>query len=139
MKRAVYALVSGLVMWALVATLLNRGLRLGFPGYAAAEPTLIFTLGMKVSRLILAALASLAAGAVAGWMVPSRRGLPWLLGAIILAAFLPVHVQLWTRFPAWYHLTFLGTLVPLVVLGAKIRGQGTGDRLEEKQKHLAAS
>ena len=128
MKRAVYALVAGLVMWALVATLLNRGLRLGLPGYAAAEPTLAFTLGMKVARLILGALSSLAAGAVAGWIAASRRGLPWLLGAIILAAFIPVHVQLWAKFPAWYHLTFLGTLVPLVVLGAGMARQSTARR-----------
>ena len=133
MKRAIYALVAGLVMWALVATLLNRVLRLALPGYAAAEPTLIFTLTMKVARLILAALASLAAGATAGLIAPARKGVPWLLGAIILAAFIPVHVQLWAKFPVWYHLTFLVTLVPLVVLGAKIRPQAIGHRPQESQ------
>lgn len=120
MKRSILALVAGLALWALVATLLNRGLRAGLPGYALAEPTLTFTLGMKVARLILAALASLAAGATTGRIAPSRRGLPWLLGAIILTAFIPAHVQLWARFPVWYHLVFLGTLVPLVALGAAL-------------------
>lgn len=139
MKRAIYALVSGLVMWALVATLLNRGLRLALPGYAAAEPTLIFTLTMKVARLILAALASLAAGAIAGLIAPARKGVPWLLGAIIMAPFIPTHVQLWAKFPVWYHLTFLGTLVPLVVLGGKLRGQGTGNRLQGTQNRFAAN
>jgi uncharacterized membrane protein YphA (DoxX/SURF4 family) len=85
-----------------------------------AEPTLSFTLGMKVARLTLAALASLAAGAATGLIAPSRTKLPWVLGAIILAMFIPAHVQLWSRFPVWYHLFFLGTLVPLVVLGAAL-------------------
>lgn len=120
MKRAIYALVSGLVLWVLVVSLLNRGLRAGFPGYALAEPTMSFTLSMKVARLILGALASLAAGATAGLIAPLRRGLPWVLGAIVLAAFIPIHVQLWARFPVWYHLFFLGTLVPLVALGAEL-------------------
>jgi hypothetical protein len=120
MKRSIFAMVAGLVLWVLVATLLNRGLRAGLPGYALAEPTMTFTLGMKVARLILGALASLAAGAATGRLAPSRTSLPWMLGAIILAAFIPIHVQLWAKFPAWYHLTFLGTLVPLVALGAAL-------------------
>jgi peptidoglycan/LPS O-acetylase OafA/YrhL len=120
MKRAILALVAGLVVWVLVASLLNRGLRAGLPGYTSAEPTMTFTLGMKVARLILGALASLAAGAAAGRIAPSRTGLPWVLGAIILAPFIPTHIQLWTRFPVWYHLVFLGTLVPLVALGGAL-------------------
>jgi peptidoglycan/LPS O-acetylase OafA/YrhL len=108
------------VLWVLVASLLNRVLRAGFPGYALAEPAMAFTLGMKVARLTLGALASLAAGAATGWIAPSRKSLPWLLGAVILAMFIPVHVQLWAKFPVWYHLVFLGTLVPLVALGAAL-------------------
>ena len=134
MKRSIFALLAGLALWVLVASLLNRGLRAGLAGYALAEPTMNFTLGMKVARLVLAALASRAAGAAAGLIAPSRRGLPWLLGAIILAAFIPVHVQLWTKFPIWYHLIFLGTLVPLVALGAMLTRSRSGNR-----KLLAAS
>jgi hypothetical protein len=120
MKRSILAFVAGFLLWGVVATVLNRGLRAGFSGYALAEPTLSFTLGMKVARLTLAALASLAAGAATGLIAPSRTKLPWVLGAIILAMFIPAHVQLWARFPVWYHLFFLGTLVPLVVLGAAL-------------------
>lgn len=120
MKRSILAFVAGLVVWTLVASILNRVLRVGFPGYALAEPAMAFTLGMKVARLILGALASLAAGAAAGWIAQSRTSVPWVLGAVILAAFIPVHVQLWAKFPVWYHLVFLGTLVPLVALGAAL-------------------
>src|SRR5215471_1000245 len=120
MKRSIFALVAGLALWVLVASLLNRGLRVGLPGYALAEPAMSFTLGMKVARLILGGLASLAAGAATGLIAPLRTRLPWILGAIILAAFIPIHVQLWTKFPLWYHLVFLGTLAPLVALGAAL-------------------
>src|SRR5262249_23624766 len=120
MKRSILAVVAGLVVWMLVATLLNRGLRAGLPGYALAEPALTFTLGMKVARLILGALASLAAGAAAGLIAPAKMAPRWVLGAIILALFIPVHIQLWAKFPVWYHLVFLGTLLPLVMLGAAL-------------------
>ena len=120
MNRAGWALLVGLALWVLVVSLLNRGLRAGITGYAAAEPTMNFTLGMKVGRLIIGAVASLAAGAATGMMARSKTGLAWVLGAILLLAFVPVHIGLWTKFPGWYHLTFLGTLIPLVALGARL-------------------
>ena len=120
MKRSVLALIAGLALWVVVASLLNRGLRVGFTGYAAAEPTMTFTLGMKLARLLVGALASVAAGAATEAIARSKAGLPWVLGAILFLAFLPMHIQIWARFPAWYHLAFLGTLVPLVALGAAL-------------------
>jgi hypothetical protein len=58
-----------------------------------------FTLGMKIARLIVGALASLAAGATTGAIAPSSQRLPWLVGAILLAAFIPEHIQIWEKFP----------------------------------------
>lgn len=118
MWRTILSIVAGLVVWGLVATLLNFGLRLWLPGYAEAEPAMAFTLVMKVARLLLAAFSGLAAGAMVRAVAPASRAAPWVVGLILLALFLPIHVQLWTKFPVWYHLTFLLTLAPLVALGA---------------------
>ena len=120
MKRSILAAVTGLVVWVLVASLLDRGLRLGLAGYAAAEPTLSFTLGMKLARLILGAFASLAAGATAAAIARSSPRVPWVVGVILLVAFVPGHLRIWAKFPVWYHLVFLTTLVPLVALGAAL-------------------
>ncbi len=122
MWRTVASVVAGLVTWAVVVTLLNFGLRAAMPGYHAAEATLQFTLAMKAGRLIEAALASLAAGGVVSLVGPPKRWAPWAVGLIILAMFLPVHVNLWNRFPVWYHLAFLVPLAPLVALGASLAG-----------------
>lgn len=120
MKRSILAFIAGLAAWVLVASLLNRGLRLALRGYSAAEPEMTFTHGMMAARLVLGALASLAAGAATRAVAPSSRRVVWVLGAVLLAAFIPIHVRLWANFPVWYHLVFLGTLVPLVALGATL-------------------
>jgi len=120
MKRPILAIVVGLVVWVVVISLLDRGLRLLVAGYAAAEPIFSFTLGMLVLRLVIAALSSLAAGAVAAWIAPSNPRVPVLVGATLLVAFIPVHVRLFSLFPLWYHLVFLATLIPLVMLGARL-------------------
>lgn len=128
MWRSVLGVVGGLAAWTLIVTLLNIGLRHALPGYAQAEPLLAFTLPMMIARLSMAAITSLAAGAVVAAIAPASRWAPWVVGLIILVLFLPVHIQIWPRLPVWYHLFFLVTLVPFVVLGARLplRGKGTG-------------
>jgi hypothetical protein len=128
MWRTLASIIGGLVTWAVVVTLLNFGLRATIPGYHAAEATLQFTMAMKAGRLIEAALASIAAGAVTTWIAPSSRWAPWAVGLIILAMFLPVHVSLWSKFPVWYHLSFLVPLVPLTVFGGLLARGRTADQ-----------
>jgi hypothetical protein len=120
MWRTIGGIVLGLVTWAVVVTLLNFGLRAAIADYHAAEVTLDFTLAMKIGRLVEASLASVAAGAVTAWMAPEKRWAPWVVGLVMLAAFVPEHIKLWARFPIWYHLTFLLTLAPLVALGGVV-------------------
>ena len=79
-----------------------------------------FTLPMLLARLSIGALATLTAGLVTA--VIARRSLLARLmpGALLLVVFIPLHIMLWDRFPVWYHLTFLGSLVPLTYVGGKI-------------------
>jgi len=125
MRRTIAGVIVGLIAWALVVTVLNWGLRLWLPGYLQAEPSMVFTLTMKLARLSIAVVSSLAAGALVRVVAPASRWAPWIVGLIVLALFLPAHVSLWYRFPIWYHLTFLVPLVPLVVLGARVGSRTT--------------
>jgi hypothetical protein len=122
MKRSIPAFLAALITWVFVASLINRALRYGFDGYAVAEPAMTFTLGMMIARLAMGAVSSLAAGAVMHWIAPAARKTPWVFGALLLAAFIPQHMRLWPLFPIWYHLTFLLTLLPLVMLGWHLAG-----------------
>ena len=118
MKRSILACLAGLLAWIVVVTVINRVLRLSLPNYTAAEQTLQFTLGMKWARLLMAIVTSLVAGAVTRWISPSSRWAPLVVGGVVLAMFLPVHIAIWSKFPVWYHLTFLLTIIPAVLVGA---------------------
>jgi hypothetical protein len=124
MKRSILACLAGLLAWLVVVTVINRGLRLGLPNYTAAEHTLQFTLAMKWARLLMAVVTSLVAGAVTSWISPSSRWAPLLVGSVVLAMFVPVHIAIWSKFPVWYHLTFLLTIIPAVLLGALLPRRG---------------
>jgi hypothetical protein len=124
MKRSILACLAGLLTWVVVVTVIDRVLRLSLPNYTAAERTLEFTLGMKWARLLMAIATSLAAGAVTAWISRSGRWAPLIVGIVVLATFLPVHIAIWSRFPAWYHLTFLLTIIPAVLAGALLQRSG---------------
>lgn len=131
MRRTIVSVIAGLIAWTVIVTAIDIGLRFWLPGYRQAEPAMVFTLGMKISRLIMAAVTSLAAGAVVRAIAPSSRLAPWIVGLITLALFLPAHIHLWHRFPIWYHLSFLLPLAPLVALGAWLTPAGTTQHRQE--------
>jgi len=118
MKRSILACLAGLLTWIVVVTVINGGLRLSLPNYTAAEQTLQFTLGMKWARLLMAIVTSVVAGAVTGGISRSSRWAPLIVGSVVLVLFVPVHIAIWSKFPAWYHLTFLLTIIPAVLVGA---------------------
>ena len=125
MLRTVLAVFGALIAWFAIVTLINLGLRQALPGYAAAEPVLVFTVAMMVARLAMAAVASLAAGAVARSIAPASRLAPLIAAFVMLVFFVPVHLRLWSLFPVWYHLVFLLSLPLGMVLGASLRGART--------------
>ncbi len=121
MLRKAGAVIWGLFAWVVVSSIGDRLLRLGWAAYATAEPVMTFTLGMMGARLLLGAVSTLAGGFVAGYVCDKHRGTVLVTGAFLLLLFLPVHYALWNKFPVWYHLVFLGSLVPLTLAGAELR------------------
>jgi len=121
MIRTVIGVMAGLIGWLLCASALDILLRFALPGYAAAEPAMHFTFGMMIARLALpGAVPSVLAGLATAWIARGDRGAIIALAAILFLAFLPAHYRLWSQFPLWYHLTFLGSLILLPVLGARL-------------------
>jgi hypothetical protein len=120
MKRSILACAAGLLTWLVVVSVINRLLRLGLPDYTAAEHTLQFTLAMKWARLAMAIVTSVAAGAITGWIARTSLWPPLIVGGVVFAMFLPMHIAIWSKFPVWYHLTFLLTIIPAVLAGAQL-------------------
>ena len=121
MIRSAIAVVVGIVVWILAATVCNWALRAGLPGYAAAEPAMVFTLPMLFGRLVVGLVASLAAGVACGAISGPQRRAGTMLAALMVLMFLPLHYKLWAMFPVWYHLIFLISLAPAVLAGVVLQ------------------
>ena len=100
-----------------VATVGNLTIRWLFPGYSTVEKTMVFSFGMLVARLTGAACVAVARNA---------RAAAYLFAVLLLALFVPVHFNLGAKFPPWHHFVFLGSLIPLVVFGARLHASRGG-------------
>ena len=123
MLRSILAVVAGLLAWAVGVTVLNLCLRHGWPAYAAVEKTMLFTVPMMAARLSISGISSLASGFVAAAL--GRSGQAALIaGVLLLLIFVPIHYTIWSKFPLWYHLTFLISLPLLSVIGGRFSRNG---------------
>jgi hypothetical protein len=110
--KPILGVIAGLAVWLVLASVAGLILRAAWPEYAQVATSMTFTLSMKIARLAIGALATVAAGVVTRAVARSTAA-GAVVGAILLAIFVPEHVKLWDKFPVWYHLTFLLSLVPL--------------------------
>jgi len=120
MAKKSFGVVAGLAIWITVVTVVGAIMRRSWPAYASVADTMTFTLPMLIARLLIGALATLAAGRVTAMIAPRSMLARLMPGVLLLTAFIPWHLTLWDKFPAWYHLTFLLSLVPLTYLGGRI-------------------
>jgi hypothetical protein len=125
MARGILAVVAGLVAFVAVVAVAGVAMRAAWPDYARVADAMTFTLPMMIARLSIGALATIAAGLVTA--VITRRSMLVRLapGVLLLVAFIPQHIMLWEKFPIWYHLTFLLSLVPLAYLGGAFNREAT--------------
>ena len=118
MWRTIAGVIAGLAIWIAVVVVAGLIMRPLWPAYAAVAETMAFTLPMKIARLSIGAVATIASGWVAGTVAGRQSAL--ITGIVLLVVFVPEHISLWSKFPIWYHLTFLGSLVPLSLLGRRL-------------------
>ena len=125
MVRTFMGIVAGLIAWTVIGACGLFVLRLSWPAYALAETQMTFTLAMQISRLAVSVASSVGGGWLAATIAGQGRA-AWWLGVLLVIIFIPIHYSLWNKFPAWYHLTFLLTLAPIVGVSGRLAGEAGG-------------
>lgn len=121
MKRVVLGIIVGYVVW----TVIWLGGNTAFFSEAAeiVQEGRPFTApGPLAALLVLSIICSIAAGYACAWIAKTRAGSALLITALLLLATgIGVQAGVWSMMPVWYHLIFLGLLVPVTLLGGKLR------------------
>jgi hypothetical protein len=121
LAKNIGAIVAGHLFWAAIGSLLILVLRLTWPAYEAAHPTRNFTFPMLLVRLVIGAAATLGAGALVRRMagIDSRTVLIFACLLLLVNLFVHLREPTWSTYPGWFHLVFLGYLLPLTLLGGR--------------------
>lgn len=122
MGRRILAVVAGVLVWGVLWVLGNQVLLSRLPDVAqdlariGDHPGAL--LGLIIWSVALSVLAGYVTAAVAG-VEPMKA--VWALAIIQLAIGVVVQVDSWSLMPVWYHVVFLGMIVPATLYGGRLR------------------
>jgi hypothetical protein len=117
--KSVLAVVAGMVLWGVLWVGGTQGLMAVRPELQPGEPIT----GTAVLAVLIgySVVLSIMAGWVAARLAPKAPvGHAAVLAAIQLAIGIAVQASAWTLFPVWYHVIFLGLVVPATVYGGTL-------------------
>jgi hypothetical protein len=74
-----------------------------------------------ILRLVISIVVSIMSGFLAAVVAGGNRNAPLGLGILLLAVGLLVEVMVWGYLPVWYHAVFLILLIPMTILGGRLK------------------
>jgi hypothetical protein len=121
--RSLGAVLAGSAVWTVLWLGGTQGLVAAFPQHLQ-EGQPIVHVGLLLTLIAL----SCALSVLAGWITAavaarSPVGHAGALAALQLALGIGFQASAWPLFPLWYHVTFLGLVVPTTVLGGVLRAR----------------
>lgn len=122
MGRQILAVVAGFIAWSVIWLVAGQIVLAVNPDAYGEDGVTVVSSGILVLFIMVAAVACV----VSGWLavlIGRDRGhrAAMLLSLLLLVVGLVVELSTWGMAPAWYHLVFLGLLVPLTMAGANLK------------------
>lgn len=120
MVRSILAVATPIVLWGMLWV--GTGIAL-----ASALPARFSPDGATTDVTVLAFLivASSLLSVMAGWVCAALARKAFMTHVVVLAALqlaigIMVQASVWTLMPVWYHVTFLGLVIPMHLLGGRL-------------------
>ena len=122
MGRIILATVAGFVLWSALWLVAGLVVLSVVPDAYGEDGRTVTSAGILLVFILAAVVISL----VAGWlaMLVGRDGgrrAAMILAVLLLVVGLAVEISTWAYAPVWYHLVFLGLLVPATMAGAALK------------------
>lgn len=132
MVRIILGVVAGFIAWSILWVGGEEVLRMLSPGWYGAhqleaEKAMFnrseFTSDTTILMisLIRSIITSIVSGYLAAVIAGENNRTALVLGVVLLAFGLVVQIMAWNYMPVWYHIIFLILLIPMTLLGAKLK------------------
>ena len=132
MVRIILGIIVGFVVWTILWLGSEQTLSVLSPGWWGAhqlaferatvngEPFTADTT-ILIINVIRGAVITVISGFVAALIAAENKISSVILGILLLAFGLFVVVMTWTMIPVWYHVLFSAMLIPLTIVGGRMR------------------
>lgn len=121
MGRIILGVIAGYIVWSIVWVGVDAIIRMLWTSYNESVQAMTFSSGMLVVPLFLSIVCSLLAGYTAAALARENAKSTLILGILLLLTGIMVQAGVWNQIPLWYHLTFLVLLIPMTMIGGKLR------------------
>ena len=132
MVKIVLGVIAGFVAWSILWVGSDQVLMVSAPTWYGAhlldmemaranqEPFAADT-AILLFNLVRALIVTILSGFLAAFIANENRRTPLILGVLLVLVGIAFEAMYWNQIPIWYHLIFLGMLIPVTILGAKLK------------------
>ncbi len=131
MLRKVLGIIVGFVVWSILWVGIDAGLRAIFSSYDESVKAMTFSSTMLMIPLALSAFCSIVSGFVAALIARENSKSPFVLGILLLIVGIFVQISVWDKIPLWYNFAFWVLLIPMTILGGRLRSSEVKNKRRE--------
>jgi hypothetical protein len=134
MVRIILGVVAGFIVWSILwvgsdavfsAISADWGKTSAeFQAAVANKTPYALSTTVTIALLIKSFIISIISGLIAAWIARENTKSTIILGFLLLIVGILVQLAHWNYMPLWYHLLFLLSLIPMTMLGGKLKKQG---------------
>ena len=131
MLRIVLGVIGGFIGWLIVWVGVEKTLSAIWPAFGVhqrafeeaiknggqftADTTILLT------HIVIGSIVSVMAGALAALIAGENARAPLIVGILLLAMGIMKAVMSWQHVPIWYHVIFTAILLPMAIVGGRLR------------------
>lgn len=139
MLRIILGVIAGFISWIIVWLGIEKILSAISPDWFGAHQTAFqaaiehggqFTADstILIIHIVLGSIVSVVAGFLAALIAGENKRAPLVLGFLLLAMGLLKLVMSWEHVPIWHHVIFTAILIPMTIVGGKLKTTDIGSR-----------
>lgn len=132
MVRIILAAIAGFIAWSILWVGSDQVLmsampdwygahQLGFERAMTNKEAFAPDMTILVMHIVRSIIISIMSGFLAAMIAGENRRSPLILGVLLLLFGIMVEVMAWNYLPIWYHIVFLALLIPMTLLGGRLK------------------
>lgn len=132
MVRIILAAIAGFIAWSIIWVGSDQVLisalpdwygahQLGFEKAMTNKETFVPDNTILVMHIVRSIIISIMSGFLTAVIAGENRRSTLVLGVLLLLFGLMVEIMAWSYLPVWYHVVFLALLIPMTLLGGRLK------------------